>query len=411
MAWRDYTSMAGLSCRDFIHESGLSACGIIGIAAVLTPLLVLFGLKFGVVTSMLDQLTQDPRTRALQPIGQGSYDEAWFAALRSRPDVGFVLPNTRFLAATVFLTNPAKDLTLDAEFLPSADGDPLLVPGFAWPEAAPAADAPEPVILSQGAAAKLGAEIGTRVDGKLGRSTDSQPESVHRTFEVVAILPAARFERDGILVRLPMLLAAEDYREGYAVPSLDWPGQRKPDAPRRYASFRLYSSSIDDVAALRDFLLAHGVDATTSLADIELVQRLDRSLTLLFLIIAGLGSLGYLLAMTVSLWASVMRKQHDLSLLRLVGFSTGAIAVFPVVQAVLTGLFGASLASAVTLAVAPAVNRLFAGQVYGGGQVFRLLPQHFLTAFALTVAVAVAAACYGGARAARIAPGEGLRED
>jgi putative ABC transport system permease protein len=106
-----------------------------------------------------------------------------------------------------------------------------------------------------------------------------------------------------------------------------------------------------------------------------------------------------------------VRKQRELSLLRLIGYSTGAIALFPIVQAVLSAFLGAFLAFGVSIAVAPFVNGMFKGEVHSGEQVFRLLPQHFAVALALTVGCAVLAACWGGARAARIAPGEGLREE
>jgi putative ABC transport system permease protein len=411
MGMRDYTAMVGISCRDFGHEAKLSICSIIGIAAVLTPLLVLFGLKFGVISSMLKQLTEDPHVLAVQPIGQGRYGDDWFRDLGREPGVGFLIPNTRFLAATVFLANDAADLSADAEFLPSGDHDPLLPDDFRWPDAALAADQPEPVVIAESTASKLHAQAGTILDGKLGRTVDGTPESVHVKLKVIGILPAARFERDGLLVRLPFLLAAEDYREGFAVPALQWAGKERPATPRSFASFRLYGRTVNDIAPLRAYLLAHGIDSTTQLAEIELVQHLDRDLSALFLVVAGLGSLGYLLSMMMSLWASVVRKQHDLSLLRLIGFSIGAIATFPIVQGLLSALLGAGLASAATLAVAPAVNRLFGSELKAGDQIFRLLPQHFGVATGLTIIFAVLAASYGGLRAARIAPGEGLREE
>lgn len=35
-----------LAFKDYAHESLLSACAVLGLAAVLTPLLVLYGVKF-----------------------------------------------------------------------------------------------------------------------------------------------------------------------------------------------------------------------------------------------------------------------------------------------------------------------------------------------------------------------------
>ena len=371
MALRAYRSIAAMSMRDWLHETKLSACGVIGIAAVLTPILVLFGLKFGVVSSMTQRLVADPRARAVQPIGQGHYDEAWFANLGGLPQTGFVVPNTRFLAATVLLDDKASGRSLDAEFLPSMNADPLLPEDFLWPDAAPSTEAPEPVVLSASAAQKLHAEIGAVLAGTIGRTYEGNPESVTFRVEVRAVLPAARFDRDAALVRLPFLLAAEDYREGNAVPAMGWAGHERSAQPRSFASFRLYGRTVHDVAPLRDFLAAHGVDSVTQLAAIELVERLDRDLTVLFLVVAGLGSLGYFLSMTVSFWASVVRKQRELSLLRLVGFPTGAIMCFPLVQALAAGALGAGLAAGVTLAVAPVLNGLFGPELRRGETVFR----------------------------------------
>ena len=45
-----------LSFRDYTHEWRMSGCFIFSLAAVLAPLMILFGLKFGIVTSMVTQL-------------------------------------------------------------------------------------------------------------------------------------------------------------------------------------------------------------------------------------------------------------------------------------------------------------------------------------------------------------------
>src|SRR5262249_35207823 len=124
---RDVGAIIGLSTRDFVHELSLSTCAVLGIAAVLAPLLVLFGLKLGVVPGMRARLARDPRARALQPIGQGRFDAVWFAQLGALPQTGFVMPTTRFLAATVSLRNPRlpSGEPLAAELWPSGAGDPL----------------------------------------------------------------------------------------------------------------------------------------------------------------------------------------------------------------------------------------------------------------------------------------------
>src|SRR5690242_3759637 len=119
--------MVGLATRDFRHERGLSLFAVLSVTAVVAPLLVLFGLKYGVISSMTARLDRDPGTRMLQPIGQGMHDARWFAALAARPETGFVVPSTRFLAATASLSNPAEENRPPAtvELWPTASGDPL----------------------------------------------------------------------------------------------------------------------------------------------------------------------------------------------------------------------------------------------------------------------------------------------
>ena len=412
MALRQLGAMAGMATRDFAHEARLSLCSVLGIAAVLAPILVLFGLKHGVVSTMTARLLEDPRVRAIQPIGQGRYDPAWFAGLRALPETGFVVPSTRFLAATISLRSaddPAGE-PVPAQMQPTAAGDPLLPPELAPPPAALAAGE-QPVVLSRPLAEKLRVVAGAALDGRIGRTVDGEPQSARLRLRVAAVLAAARADQDVAFVALPLLDASEDYREGFAVPAFEWTGRPRPEGERLYASFRLFAARIDDVARLRDWLAARRVDSVTRAAEIETIQRLDRGLTALFAVIAGLAALGYLLTLTVSLWSTVLRKQRDLSLLRLVGFPTGAIALFPMVHAAWAAVLGSAAAVGLAYAVAPLFDRLFADQVRGGNVIFRLLPEHAAAAVGATIAIALVAASWGGLRAAAIAPGEGLRDE
>src|SRR5690606_19672705 len=45
-----------LALDDYRHEWVLSGCSVLALAAVLIPLLVLFGLRYGIITNLLDPL-------------------------------------------------------------------------------------------------------------------------------------------------------------------------------------------------------------------------------------------------------------------------------------------------------------------------------------------------------------------
>jgi putative ABC transport system permease protein len=137
---------------------------------------------------------------------------------------------------------------------------------------------------------------------------------------------------------------------------------------------------------------------------------MNRSLTTLFALVAGLGGFGYLVALAASLWSSVERKRRTLSLLRLLGLPGWGLALFPLVQGALIALSGFVLALCLYAAAALVVNRHFAQDLLQGEQLAFLAPRYVLLALLVTLLVALAAAGEAARRAARIDPAEGLRD-
>ena len=394
-----------LAWRDFLHERLMSACFVLALSAVLLPLLVLFGLKFGIIGNLLAPLKEDPRYRQIVPAGSGSYDPGWFEAMAERPDVAFIVPRTRAIAATMRLRMPDMETgrIISVELIPSAAGDPVL-DGLAEPGGL------QNVVLSMDAADKLGAAAGSSVQGILSRTWSGNQETVLLPLEVTGVAPAAAFARDGMFVSHDLLVAVEDFRDGRAVPELGWDGVDVDDSERSFPGFRLYANEIGDVAGLRDGLMAQGIDVRTRIADIELVRSLDRNLSIVFWIIAVIAALGYALSFGSSVWANVDRKRKEFSVLRLTGFRTLGIVWFPILQAMLTGLAGWLLAVVAFFLVQAGLNALFVDNIGAGQSVCRLLPQHFLFALAATLFAASLAAALGGMRLARLEPSMALRE-
>ena len=396
-----------LAGHDFRHEWRMSVCSVLGVAVVLAPLLVLFGLKFGIVTGMLEGLANDPRNLELRPIGQGRYDDDFLARLGDHPGVGFLLPNTRYLAAPLTLRNDAERgaAPVDVAMVPTAPGDPLLG------ERVRTLDDDQTIIVSASVAQRLGVGAGDVVTGLVGRQVAGERQQVSLDLSIGDILPAAQQGRDVAFVALPLLLATEAYREGLAVPAFGWSGEVRGTTLRTYASFRLYAASVDDVLPLRAWLLDANIEADTKAGEIAWIEELDRGLTTLFAIISVLGVTGYFMSMAVSLWASVVRKQRDLSVLQLIGYTSRLIALFPVVQALLAAACGSALAIVIYLAVEPGVNALFAERLADSAVQARLLPGHFALAIAASLVGAAIAASAAGFRAARIQPARGLRDE
>ena len=381
----------------------MSGCFVLALAAVLGPMLVLFGLKFGIVGGMLQQLVENPENREIRPVSSGQFDLDWFTGMQGRGDVAFLVPRTRGIAATLELNSEKSKRIVRAELIPSGHGDPLLPAGGSVPEGM------DGVVLSQLAAEKLQVQAGDRIDGSAVRQYLGRKERQHVELKVSGVAPVGAFAREGMFADVQLVEAIENYRDGREVPEFGWQGATNPEE-RSYPGFRLYAESIYQVAALKDDLTRQGVEVRTKAADIDLVMRMDRNLSLIYWAIAIIGLIGFSLSLGASLWANVDRKRKELSVLRLVGFRTGDIVWFPVTQAFYTGLLGWALAIGIYFVAAFAINNMLAEQMAAGQEVCVLLPWHFAMALALTLGAAVFAAALAGWRSARIEPSEGLRE-
>lgn len=379
-------------------------CLVLALAAVLTPLLILFGLKSGIVTTLTERLKRDPRNLEIKWSHNAPLDPDWIEKLRARPEVGFLVPNTRSLAATVDLLSDAGRTLSGLDMIPSASGDPLFAPGAAIPD-----DLGE-VALTHEAAEALGATVAMSLHGEVRRRYLGQDQILRIPLRVVGVLGEASYGGQAAFVSLALLMAAEDYRDGHRVPELRvTEGTDTPREARRYARVRLYARSLDGVAGLADRLRAQGFEVTTRAKDIELVRNIDRTLSFLFRVIAGVGVTGLILSLATSLWANVDRKRRDLAVLRLVGLSNGTLALFPVSQSILVASGGLMLSGALYALVSWLIDQSFAVNLGREEFVCKLFLRDGLIAAISTEVLAVTASLMGGYSAAQIDPAEDLR--
>jgi len=395
----------GLAWRDFLHEWRISLCLIFAVSAVLAPLLVLFGLRSGIVTTLSERLKSDPVNRELVMRGHHVLPPEWFAAMAHDTAVGFVLPRTRRLSATMTLERGDSGTLQDVDLVPTAAGDPLLPAGTPIP-----ADLHD-VLLTSTAASRLHTEPGTALQGLVTRQLDGRPEAVRVPLTVRGVLPETAFGHDAVFVPLELLVAVEDYRDGFAVTELGVAdGQPSRLANRPFASARLYARELDDVAPLAERLRAQDIEVVTRAHEIESVKAIDRVLTLIFVVLAAIAVTGAFLSLTASLWANVDRKRREIALLRLLGLRAGPVIGFPATQAVLVALGGLALSAVAYVVVAAIFNRAFATQLGRDEFVCALQPRHAVYAVWLTLLFALIASIVGGYRATRIDPAESLRE-
>ena len=398
------TNIVRLSFRDYTHEWRMSGCFVLALASVLSPMMILFGLKFGIVSTMIHELVENPINREIKPIGSGRYNDAWIESIRAREDVEFIIPKTRALAATIQLKSLTAKRILSTELLATAEGDPLLKASTSVPRVY------SELILSHSAAKKLKVVVGDEIDASLARQFQGKRERVHLPLKVIDIASAAVTSRNVAFVNLDLLIASEQFKDGRAVESLGWGGNSDKMKERIYPSFRLYARSIYDVENIVGDLEREGARIKANVAEITTVRSIDQNLSVIFWIIACVGAIGFAFSLGASLWANVDRKRRELSVLRLIGFKSGRIVMFPVLQSFYTAVLGWLLAVLVYLGFEHLINFFLAPRLNLDRALCFLLAEHFLWALGLTVVIAISAAILGGVRAAGIEPSDGLRD-
>ena len=171
---------------------------------------MLFGLKYGLVTSMLTALAEDPENRELKPLGSGHYTAVWFRGMRARPEVAFVSPRTRTLAATLELSSKTASVILPAELIPSGQHDPLLEGLQRRPAGL------HEVVLSRSAAERLKVAKGALIQASLSRQYQARHERVRLDLRVVDVASERAFARPAVFASLEVLMAADAFRDGRA---------------------------------------------------------------------------------------------------------------------------------------------------------------------------------------------------
>lgn len=207
-----------LALADLRHEWILSLCLMLAVAAILAPLLLLFGLKHGTIETLRYRLVQNPINREIRPTISRSYSKQWIGRLNQRPDVELAIPNTRELSASVTARLQGAKQDVRLEIVPTAPGDALLLQN----------QAPVPgegqCVLSQEAARKLGAKAGDALVVATSRRRQGAYETGEVALKVAGVAEARATSEARLFVLLPVLEAMESFKDGEAVPRYGWPG-------------------------------------------------------------------------------------------------------------------------------------------------------------------------------------------
>jgi putative ABC transport system permease protein len=387
-AGRRMAQVAALAAKGLWFHRRLTLYQMVGLAAVLLPLLLIAGLKNGFIEGMLAHLRGDPRNLEVIIVGNRTLDRAWFETISGSPARRFLIPNTRSLSATFALAveHSGGGTIGDVQMIPTAMGDPLLA-------GLPAPNDSE-LILSAATARKLGVAAGDQVRASVQRRMDGQDQASVRSLRVLALAPESLANGDFAFVTLRLLVLSEDYRDG-STAGIDAPG---PDEAalqsRSYASARLYARDLDDVEALAEVVESTGVAVRLRSQQIAVVRTLDHGLNWVAGIIVLLGMVGVACSIAVSQWLGVERRRREISVLRLIGLTRANALLMLVAEALVVAACAFAASGILFLALSPLADTLLAAVEIVEGPICRL----------------GLGALIGGARVTAIEPAECLRE-
>ena len=403
--WTDRLRLLGsLALQDLWHDRKVSLCIAASLVAVIAPLLLLFGLKHGVVSQLQDELLRDPRNLEVKMLSNGNYDTAWIERLRLRPETGFALGQTRSLNTQADLLIGMQRFVEGAEIIATEPGDPQLN----LPSLTPVGNQ---VILSASAAQRLQAKVGDSVQLRALRRLEGVNERGEMTLTVLAVLDGARFGRAAGFVAPPLLLDLERFRDGYQVSGFGVDtGKPQGNLQPLYARARVYARDIDQVAPLEHWLNEQHIETSSRLADIDNVKAINHVLGLIFGVIAMAALIGCVASMVGAFLANIDRKRKSLAVLRLLGFKRRAVGGFVVLQALLLSLAGYVGGLGFYAVGSHLFDYLLGSSQATGTFVCHITVWHGLAALLLTFLVAALVAMIGALRAINIQPAESLRE-
>ncbi len=401
--------MGALALKDLRHDWRSASCSVLALVAVITPALVLAGLRTGYVEGERRSILSDPRALGMRTSFEdlsAKYPLAWFDDMRARRDVRFVIPSVDLLGAQVDIEAERTGADrIEVELVPSGRGDPVLRDVRRPPKDL------RGVVLSAAAARRAGVEAGQWirlvVERKGGLAPDGPNDGRWRML-VTGVVAEGLEPGRAAFVTLPVVEGVDDYRAGYAVPELGWSGNAARPTRESYDGFRLFARSIDGVLPLRDELEARGYRISSNAERIEDLLRVQRAFDVIAVVLGTLAGAALFLCLAASLWASVERKRRALAVMALLGFTRLVSVLFPVVQGLTLAVLSCVVSAAGFAAGAAMVRR--AAATHGSAMLQCVLhPEQLALAFAVVCASALAASAVAAYRTASIEPGEGLR--
>ena len=393
-----------LSLADLCYDKKVSFCIIAAVISVITPLLLLFSLKYGVVAQLRHQLLNDPQNLEVKIVGNLQFDQQMLDWIKNQPETAFVIPLTRSLNTQADMLKDSGHFVNNAEVIPTSKGDPIT-------KDMPLINQKNQVLLSSLAAEKMQIKTGSRIKMVITRQLDGKLEKGITELEVIGIIPEVYYSRAAGFISLDLLIEMEHFYDGYQ--SETFPtgtGLVNSTYPDSFARARIYADSLDDVAPLAFKLREKNIETRTQASAIENMQAIDRVLGFIFSVIAITAIFGCILSFSGSFLSNIERKRKDIAFMRLIGFKSKQVMFYLLIQAMTLSCLAFIVSCLLFLLGNCAFNLVLGKNLVSQPIVSQLQFYHFIIAFILTLFISFVVVAIGGRGAVKIQPAESLRE-
>lgn len=373
-----------LAYKDLKKDRLMSLCIIAAMTAVIAPLLLLFSLRYGILSTLEDNLKNNPLNLEIKMLSGHKLKADFFEELRQNPHTGFVIEMTRSLSVTSDVKAGSKVLT-SVESLPTAPGDPLVALSSLKGDLQD-----REIYISSAMAEDLALTQGDEIRVVIRRTRGGRQETGSENFTVQGVIAGGLLPRHTMLMTLKALTDMEDFRDGYE-PELFSDGTNPNLKRDTFAKARIYARSIEDVPPLSR-KLREQFNVQDKLADIENVKAIARVLNFIFLTVALTSVTGGIIALGGLLFSSLGRKQSSFALLQLTGFSGYSVTLMVVLESLMLAT-GAYICALLLEKIGTVCFNLYFGSlIQGGGVVSLLTPLHIAAGALITLAVAATVA-------------------
>lgn len=369
-----------LALRHLFFERMMTVCQIAALACIMAPLLLLFSLRFGILTELQHRLMNDPKVLSLTLDMSYRLDHTFFEHLAARPEVGFVVPQITALNALIDLKFPGTVVRVSV--LPTKPGDPVVLSSNISYEQPLGEDE---AFISYDLAQVRGLKVGDIVTMVVARTQNGVRESVRTSLKIRGIVAERFVNDDCLLLNLDLVNAIDDYRNGFN-PALLSDGSKLNERPRLYAKFRLYAKDLASVIPLYYYLVNQHLNVSSKVREIQNLQAVTHVLNFIYGVIALVSVLGGALALTGLILSALRASKRNFVLLRLMGQGSRGIYGVVMVEGVIIATVGFALALTLYSIGAGIFNTYF-GTTLSGAMISELTLGHMALFYGATLAL------------------------